>query len=156
MKRILFAISFVLLSFSIFAQNKSVDNISRKVKSELKSIYPNAKSIKWSSHEEGVTDASFIIRGKRISVIFKADTLFVVRIEINKNELPKAVKNHLESYYINYSITKTYEIKPLSNSKDKNINYWIELGKGQLKTVIICHSDGNEMTAFYKHVNKKR
>ena len=36
MKRILFAISIVLLSFSIIAQNKSTDNIPSKVKSELK------------------------------------------------------------------------------------------------------------------------
>lgn len=154
MKRMLFTISLTLLSFLIIAQNKSAYNISNKVQTELKNLYPNAKSIKWSSHEEGTIEASFIIKGKKLSIIFKADTLFAEKIEINKNNMPKAVKNHLKSYYKGYSIIQTDEIKRSPSAKDKNIYYWIELEKGIGKKVIICYSNGIEMTAFNKNATK--
>ena len=155
MEKILFAISLTLLSFSIMAQNKSEDNISNKVKTELKQLYPYAKSIKWSSHDEELINASFTIKGKRINVLFKADTLFADMIEMNKNKLPKAVTNHVKSYYEGYSIIQAYKIKTSPKDMDRKTRYWITIGKDKVRTTLICYSNGNEMTAFSKQVKKK-
>ncbi len=120
------------------------------MKAELKKLYPDAGSVTWSSHEKGTTDASFVKKGKRIRVLFKDDILFADMMEINKDELPEAVKSHLKSYYKGYSTVHAYKMKILPNTKDKNIRYWISLEKGQRKTSIICYSNGDEMTAFSK------
>ncbi len=150
MKQLLLTISIALMAISVIAQNKGEVNVSSKVKAELKSLYPDAKAVKWSSHDEGKIDASFKIKGKRIHAGFNADTLFSIMTEIHKRKLPEAVKDHLKTYYKGYSIVQTYEMKLSPKAQDKSIHYWIGLKKGHKETVIVCYADGTEMTGFTK------
>jgi|GEM_PF-3850976 len=144
MKKMIVLCLMVIMSLSIYAQTKKAVKVSEKAKAAFEKLYPNAKQVKWSSHYEGTMEASFKQKDKNISVMFKADTVFEERVEMPKDKLPEAVKNHIKEYYKHYSIVHAYEIHSSVFKKDNNVGYWITVKKGNAAVSMVCFQEGRK------------
>jgi hypothetical protein len=145
MKKSMWLCFVLLFSISLYAQEKKEISVSEKVKVELTKIYPMAKDVKWSKNSE-ITRASFMEDGKHISVIFRADTLYMNMIETEISALPEPVKNHLAKYYKKYSIIRAGKIYSSAARDDKKALFGADIQDGSITKRVICYPNGSEMS----------
>ena len=147
MKKSMLVCLVLLFSISLFSQEQKEVNVSEKVKTEFAKLYPKVKDVKWFKSMDAI-NTSFIQNGKRIGVIFKADTLFATMTETAISELPKAVKNHIDKMYKGFSIIRAGKMHFVSRPDKNNIAYGGDITNGTITKRVLCYPNGSEMSVF--------
>ncbi len=137
----LFIFLFILFIGTTFAQN-----VPAAAKNKLKALYPKAEKVKWD--KEGTNfEANFEVNDTEMSVIFDAKgTVLETETEIEKDDLPAAVKNALKKDFAGYDVEETAKIE-----KNGKTTFEAQVKKGEIKLDAIYSPVGK----LIKKIEKK-
>ncbi len=137
MKAHLFLIVFLLVSFTVFAQES---NIPKAVKDSFSKHYPKVTTVKWDKEGAKEFEASFKGNGNNISVVFDdkgkiKETETVIQI----SELPKSSVTFVETNYPGYKISEAAKILDAKGVE----TFEAEITKDKVKKDLLFDSKGN-------------
>lgn len=124
-----FAAVVMIIAFSCSdAQNKrentNTSDGETKAQETFKSKYPDAKDIDWSTDSNGYYEASFKLNDKKYRADFKEDGSWLeTEQSIKYDELPKAVKQVIESEYDKDDIAEIEEVDHYRDGKFFDIEF---------------------------------
>jgi hypothetical protein len=144
-------ITALILTFTIvqcFGQ-KANEEVPSAIKAAFAKSYPTVKKVKWNK-EGNDYEASFDQGKTDISVLFDATgSVKEVENEIDKSELPNAVKNLLAKDYAGYKVNEAAKI--ISGNETK---YEAEVKKGKELMDLIFAEDGKLVKKMAKEGEK--
>lgn len=124
-----------VFSFSACGQNKDVP---AKTKTAFEQKFPDAQKVKWDKENETEWEAEFKMNGKEYSANFSADGKWIeTEYEIEKSEIPHAVKQTLDKEFAGYDI----EEAEISETTDGKV-YEFALEKGETEMEVAISPDG--------------
>ncbi len=132
----LFVLS-VFLWFVLACKATKNMQVPENVQQSLKVLYPKAEEVKWE--KEGTNfEANFEVNDTEMSVIFDAKgTVLETETEIEKDDLPAAVKNALKKDFAGYDVEETAKIE-----KNGKTTFEAQVKKGETKLDAIYNPDG--------------
>jgi hypothetical protein len=135
MKTKLLVLTILLFPVMLFAQD-----IPSNVKQKVKSMYPDAKNVKWDVEGKGKYEAEIYIDGVQTSLLFDSEaSLIETETKISVSELPSKVRDYISSKYAGISITEAAKIV---DSKG-NLKYEAEIKEGKKSKDILFDQNGN-------------
>jgi len=136
MKRVtILMLSLVMILSQACAQKAEVPN---QVKDAFSKKFPTAKKVKWEKEHETEWEAEFKMDGMEYSANFSTDgTWMETEYEIEKSDIPAAVKQTLDQEFAGYEI----EEAEISETKDGKV-YEFELEKGKNEFEVRILLDG--------------
>jgi len=109
-----------------------------KVKDAFNKKFPEAKSVHWDKENATEWEAEFKMNGKNYSANFGTDGSWKeTEYEISETELPKAVKNTLNSTFKGYDVEGA-EVTETPNMKA----YEVEIEKGKTTMEVVIDENG--------------
>jgi len=137
MKNVFLMIAVVaVFGFTACAQTNK--EVPAKVSTAFAQKFPDAKKVKWDKENATEWEAEFKMNGKEYSANFNADGAWMeTEYEINKKEIPAAVKQTLDGEFAGYKIEEA-EISETAAGKV----YEFELEKGKMEVEVAIGPDG--------------
>ncbi|MFA7229216.1 MAG: hypothetical protein WC061_09280, partial [Melioribacteraceae bacterium] len=145
MKKAIIFIFVILFIVTLSAQERKTIDVPEKTRTLLANLYPEAKNVAWLKDFDMI-HASFLVEGKQVRVIFRADSLYAKMIETEISAIPEAVKNHISKNYKGYSIFRAGKIHYASVPDKNNLCYGADITNGSVTKRIVCYPNGTEMS----------
>ena len=130
-------ISMILAVFSFTACGQKKD-VCSKIKTAFEQKFPTAQKVKWDKENETEWEAEFKMSGKEYSANFTTDGKWMeTEYEINKSEIPQAVKQTLDNEFAGYDI----EVAEISETKDGKV-YEFAIEKDEIDMEVAISPEG--------------
>jgi len=149
MKTNFFLIAFLLVSFTVFAQET---NVPKAVKDSFSKHYPKATDVKWD--KEGATEfeAGFKENRNDISVVFDEKGIIQeTETAIQISELPKSATSFVDKNYSGFKISEAAKILDLKGE----ITFEAEITKNNVKKDLLFDSKGNVKNKSNENENEE-
>ncbi len=138
MKNIFFLVACMLLS----AATIHAIEVPDVVETAFAKQFPTAKKVKWEKETSELFEAEFLLDGKELSAVYKADgTWQETETEIQVAELPQAVLAQLKKTHPEAKIKEAAKIQRADNS----VVYEAEIKVGRKETDLLFDANGNEV-----------
>ena len=127
----LLAFAFCIVSFATISCSQKITEkeLPAPVKTTFSKAYDKPGKVKWNKEGKNEYEASFILNGKDISVVYSDDgVLQETETEISVAELPAAVTDYVTKNYKNTKIGEAAKII----KKDGSVVYEAEVNKKDL------------------------
>ncbi len=141
MKKIILGLGLVFMATTAFAcSDMGKDKVPKAVKDAFAKKFPMAKKVHWDKESDKEWEAEFKMNKMEYSANFMADgTWTETEHEIDKKDIPQAVKNRLNSSFAGYEV----EESETSETKDGMV-YEFEIEKGE-KTMEVAISPSGKV-----------
>ena len=115
-------------------ESAEANNPSKKVEIAFKKKFPKAKKVEWGKESSSEWEAEFKMDGKDYSANFDNEGNWKeTEYEINKTDIPAAVKTVLDSQYKGYDIE---EAELSENPEGKMFEFQLEQGDTEIEVAI--------------------
>ena len=129
--------SLFILLFTLFIGTTFAQNVPAAAKNKLKALYPKAEKVKWDTEAPNF-EANFEVNDVEMSILLDAKGhLLETETEIEKDDLPSAVKSALKKDFSGYKIKETAKIE-----KNGKTTFEAQVEKGETKLDAIYSPDG--------------
>ncbi len=128
----LFISAFAIIS--LIACGQTNKDVPEKVKTAFAKKFSNVEKVKWSKEKDEVWEAEFKMDGKKYSANFDESGEWLEKeYEINKSEIPVAVKATIDQEFSGYKI-ESVEISETATGKLYEFD--LESGKEEIEVAI--------------------